>query len=746
MRLSPFGEVHVAAKLAAPTALVLMLIASGCDGTPAGEVPVDMVARLEGLAASVDPVRNRFANSAMVDAMLALPARETEREALLFQLAVAEQVLYSGRLDEAAEMLSTLLVELERYQRDAPPEARAPESFLASILDFLAIAHLRSGELANCIAGAGPVACTVPVPAAGVHVDPSGAIAAAEVYGRYLEVDPGNLGSRWMLNVAHMMAGTYPDGVPSALLIPPEVFESEHDIGRFENVAGALGVDEIGHVGGGVMDDFDGDGLLDLMSTSWQLRDPIRYHRNRGDGTFEHRTGSAGLEGLWGGGNLVQADYDNDDDLDVFILRGGWLADGQPNSLLMNRGDGTFQDVTEQAGLLDPQYPSQTATWLDYDGDGLLDLFIGNETFGADVHPTQLFRNEGDGTFSDVAAEVGVAVVGIVKGVASGDYDNDGRPDLYVSRTNAPNVLLRNEGPGAGGRWSFSDRTIEAQVSEPVDAFPTWFWDFDNDGWLDIYVAGYRTNFGDIAAEYLGLPHESEVPRLYRNQGDGSFEDVTVEQSLDRIQFAMGSNFGDLDNDGWLDLYLGTGDAYFQALMPNRMFRNGGGQGFQDVTTSGGFGLIEKGHGVAFGDIDQDGDQDVFAVMGGAYEGDLARNVLFQNPGHGNHSLTLRLVGQATNRSAIGARVTVALSDGGVSREVHRMVTSGSSFGGNPLRLDIGLGQSAGSVVVSVWWPTTGMHEEIGPVVVDTEYTIVEGIGITETVARVPFSLAGRGR
>jgi hypothetical protein len=724
---------------------VLLLSMAACvDGPAAGSGP-SMVERLDQLAETVDPMRNRFANSAMVSAMEALPPRQTEREALLFRLALAEQRLYAGRLDEAIRDLESLRSDLVAYQQTASPADQAPPTFEYSILDFLAIAYFRSGERKNCIDGVGPVACLVPVPSEGISADVEGAVLAARVYGELLELDPTSIGVRWMLNLSHMMAGTYPAEVPVAWRIPPEVFDSEYQIGRFQEVAGVLGVNEVGHVGGAVMDDFDGDGLLDLMATSWQLRDPIRFHRNRGDGTFEHRTGSAGLEGLWGGGNLVQADYDNDGALDVFVMRGGWLADGQPNSLLKNRGDGTFEDVTEAAGLLMPTYPTQTATWLDFDGDGLLDLFVGNETFGVTPHPSQLFANLGDGTFRDVAPEVGAAVVGIVKGVASGDYDNDGRPDLYVSRTGAPNVLLRNEGVGSDGAWHFSDRTDHAGVGEPVDAFPTWFWDYDNDGWLDIYVAGYRTNFGDVAAEYLGLPHTSEPPRLYRNRTDGTFEDVTERVHLDRIQFSMGSNFGDLDNDGWLDLYLGTGDAYFQALMPNRMFRNDRGQGFQDVTTSGGFGLIEKGHGVAFGDIDHDGDQDVFAAMGGAYEGDLGRNVLFENPGHGNHWVSLRLVGQDSNRSAIGARVSVEFDDGGLRRVLHRTVTSGSSFGGNPLRLDIGLGAAIGAVSVTVSWPTSGVVDVIDGVTPDAEYRIDEGSGRVEVVQRGPFVLGGEG-
>ncbi len=731
----------------AALAVAAWALTSGCApperGADAGGS--DIRARLQALADAPDPVRNRFANTAMLEAMRALPPRASEREELLFRLALAEQTMYAGELDEAIRLLNALRADLNRYQERAAPEDRAPPSFRWALLDFLAAAHLRRSEGEHCLSGAGPVACAVPVPPGAEHTRSDDARTAADLYREMLALDPEHLGARWLLNVAEMFTGRYPQGVERRFLIPPDAFRAEFDIRRFPEVAEAAGVATVGHVGGAVMDDFDGDGLMDLMATSWQLRDPVRYHRNRGDGTFEDLTGSAGLEGLWGGGNLVHADYDNDGDLDVFILRGGWLPDGHPNSLLRNRGDGTFEDVTAEAGLLDPAHPSQTAAWFDYDGDGWLDLFVGNETFEDEPHPSQLFRNLGDGRFVDVAPEVGAAVVGIVKGVAAGDYDDDGRPDLYVSRVRAPNVLLHNDGPSPGGGWSFSDRTREAGVGEPYDAFPVWFWDYDNDGRLDIYVAGYRTEYGDVAAEYLGLPHHSELPRLYRNNGDGRFEDVTTRVRLDRIQFAMGSNYGDLDNDGWLDLYLGTGDAYFQALMPNRAFRNDGGVRFQDVTTAGGFGLLQKGHGVSFGDLDHDGDQDIFQVMGGAYEGDLGRNVLFRNPGHGHRWISLELVGTRSNRSAIGARVWLEFEEGGARRSVHRMVSAGSSFGGSPLRLDVGLGEAEGEVRVRVRWPS-GTEEVVEGLRPDAAYRLREGSGVAERLTRRTFTLGGGGR
>ena len=421
-----------------------------------------------------------------------------------------------------------------------------------------------------------------------------------------------------------MTLGEHPGKVPPRHLIPEEVFGSDYDIGRFRDVAPALGLDLVGLAGGGIMEDFDGDGHLDVFATSWGLRDQVRYFRNGGDGSFSDLTGAAGLLGIVGGLNALQTDYDNDGWADLLVLRGAWLnrppaTDGgrHPNSLLRNLGGVEFADVTAEAGLLS-FHPTQTAAWGDCDNDGWLDLYIGNESLGAERHPNELYLNARDGSFRNVAAAGGVAVEGYVKGVVWGDYDNDGLLDLYVSRLHEeePNILFRNRA-GSSGPLRFDDVTEAAGVPGPAHSFPAWFWDYDNDGWLDLFVSGYRARASEVAADYLGIPHYGELPRLYRNNRDGSFADATREARLDKPLLTMGSNFGDLDNDGWLDCYAGTGSPGLTSLMPNRMFRNAGGRFFQDVTTSGGFGHIQKGHGVAFGDVDHDGDQDVYATMGG---------------------------------------------------------------------------------------------------------------------------------
>ena len=254
-----------------------------------------------------------------------------------------------------------------------------------------------------------------------------------------------------------------------------------------------MGLDIYGVSGGALLEDLDEDGRLDVMVTAIGFGDQMRVFRNV-DGRFADATAASGLTGLTGGLNMVTADYDNDGLLDVLVLRGAWMgAAGQfPMSLLRNRGGLRFDDVTKAAGLLRLR-PSQTATWLDFDGDGLLDLFVGNESGGPAINPCELYRNNRDGTFTEIAKASGVDLVAFVKGVVSGDYDNDGDPDIFVSVAQGANLLFRNDGPGPRGStgWRFTNVAAQAGVELPKNSFPAMFFDYDNDGWLDLFVAPY---------------------------------------------------------------------------------------------------------------------------------------------------------------------------------------------------------------------------------------------------------------
>ncbi len=655
--------------------------------------------------------------------LLTLPLpREKECQA---RLDLSEHLLVAGESAAAAVELEKLLA--------LPNVADAPHLLLREAEEMLAMAYLRAGEQQNCLTNHNAESCVYPLRGGGVHSDKNGAAAAVAQYTKILQRDPGDLGSRWLLNIAYMALGQHPSGVPAKWLIPATVLPDEYDIGAFTDVAASAGVDVNGHAGGSVAEDFDGDGLFDLVVSSSGPRDPLHYFHNNGDGTFSDQTLAAGLEGITGGLNVIHADYNNDGYPDLLVLRGGWWgAHGNyPPSLLRNNGPNpagqiTFTDVTEEAGLLSP-HPTQTAAWADFDGDGWLDLYLAHESTRDDPAPSALYRNNHDGTFTDIAANAGVAAMGFVKGVAWGDYNNDGRPDLYLSRKGLPNVLLRNDGPDAAHGWKFTDVTAAAGVGEPIHSFATWFFDYDNDGWPDLLVAGYYTEtLADIPAFHLGLPNKAETPRLYRNNRDGTFRDVTKAVGLNRVILAMGAGFGDLDNDGWPDCYFGTGAPEYQTLLPNRMFRNAEGKGFQDVTTSGRFGQLQKGHAISFADFDRDGNQDVFEVLGGAFPGDTYRSTLLHNPGHTNRWLGLKLEGRQSNRSAVGARVRVDVAGPSGRRSIYQTVGYGSSFGDSPLELHVGVGDATAVEKIGIRWPA-GETQVIAGIAAGRTYRIQEG-------------------
>jgi hypothetical protein len=459
---------------------------------------------------------------------------------------------------------------------------------------------------------------------------------------------------------------------------------------------------------------------------------PMHFFHNNGNGTFTDKTAEAGLADQLGALNMIQTDYNNDGCLDILMLRGAW-EDPQRMSLLRNNCNGTFTDVTNASGLGGAALSTQAAVWADINNDGLLDLFVGNEN-----GPSRLFLNKGDGTFEDISHAAGIDQIAFTKGVVAADYDGDGYVDFYVSNLGR-NFLYHNNHNN-----TFTEVAEQAGVTGPGQSFATWFFDYDNDGLPDLFVTGFSISVDETMRTYTGAPNNGPTLKLYKNLGNGKFKDVSHETGLDKGFMPMGANFGDIDNDGFLDIYLGTGSPSLGSLVPNVLLRNHDGKYFADVTASSGTGDLHKGHGVAFADIDHSGHEAILAEMGGATPGDSHTFRLFANPGNANDWISVKLVGVNTNRAAIGARIKVTVrNQGRAARSIYRWVGSGGSFGASPLEQHIGLGEAAAIEALEIWWPVSntiqtftnvGRNQTLGIKEFDKDYTKLE---------RKPYRLGG---
>lgn len=628
---------------------------------------------------------------------------------------LAEAELDLGRERESIAQFQLAVSLSQNLYGTVPPQ----------LLFRMGIAYLRLGETQNCCLRETANSCILPIQGDAVHSNTEGSTKARDTILRVLRGTPDDsevhYQSLWLLNIAAMTLGEHPSGIPERFRIPATAFESGVKFPRFENVARSSGVNRFSTSGGAIGDDFDNDGSLDLIVSSWHTAEQIRFLRNDLGGSFADDAEAAGLMGIVGGLNLIHADYNNDGFVDFIVLRGGWLgrAGAHPNSLLRNNGDGTFTDVTFDSLLADENYPTQTATWIDLNNDGSLDIFVGNEHA-----PSQMFVSQGDGTFADIAKHAGTTNDRFAKSTVAGDFNADGWTDIYVSNLGGDNRLYQNN-----HNQTFTDVAQDLGVTGPKQSFPSWFWDYDNDGHLDLYVSAFTGTIDQVAKNYLGLPLDVDLNQLYRSDGEGGFTEVAKSLGLTRPTAPMGSNFGDLDNDGFLDFYLGTGNVDYMNVIPNLMYANIRGQRFEDVTTAGRFGHLQKGHGIVFADFDKDGDQDVFSQMGGALPGDRFYDSLYENPGNDNHWISLRLHGRIANRSALGARIRVVIIDGGEPRSVFKHVNSGGSFGANPLAQHIGLGAAEGIESVHIQWPGGEAEQTISEAKMDRHYDVVQTIG-----------------
>ena len=464
--------------------------------------------------------------------------------------------------------------------------------------------------------------------------------------------------------------------------------------------------------------DYDNDGNLDLYIVNgaplpgFETTDPSTnlLYQNNGDGTFTDVTAAAGVGDTSYGMGCVAADYDNDGDSDLYVTNFG------KNLLYRNNGDGTFTNATSHAGVDDGDKWSSSCAFVDYDHDGNLDLYVVNyldydiakdrdwyDSRGRRIYSNPqvyagisdtLYRNNGDGTFTDVMRQAGVYNSnGKGLGITCGDYDNDGRIDIYVANDTTPNFLYRNVGDGrfvdigpfAGA--AYNEHGV-AEGGMGVD-----FGDYNNDGALDIFV----TNFSN------------ETNTLYHNTGDGALIDFTNIAGLGGVSFlklAFGTKFFDADNDGTLDLFVANGHLYptesdaLEYAQTDQLFINTGEGIFMDVSEGSGdyFSIKRVGRGAAFGAYDNDGDTDIF-VVNLNQEG-----VLLRNEGGNRHNwLMIKTVGFKSNRDGVGARVEVVTPSHTQIKEVQ----AGSSYlSGHDLRLLFGLGTETKADAIKITWPS----------------------------------------
>ncbi len=499
---------------------------------------------------------------------------------------------------------------------------------------------------------------------------------------------------------------------------------------EFKDIAAELGINRLDGNGTCAWADYDNDGDLDLfLSGSGTF---MAVYRNDG-GKFTEVTEQVGLAKVPSGYSLNLIDYDNDGKLDLYISLNGWSGP-MKNRLFHNVG-GKFEDVSAKSGA-DDGGNGFVSLWGDLDNDGWLDLVIANGVL-KDGSVPQIYRNNRNGTFTNVTKAAGLnepPPYGAI-GIALGDYNKDGRVDILINGLGtAPNRLYRND-----GNWHFTEVSKQAGVVQPShNGFVCFFFDYNNDGWPDILttslapwpavVEGLKAGFRPASAAQL----HPDTNRLFRNNRDGTFTDVTYEAKLYYPMGTMGAGVADLDNDGFLDIYFGTGDPQLTRLEPNRFFHNNGDGTFTDRTAMTPFARLgAKGHGVTFVDIDGDGDLDVYAQLGGHYPGDMAYNAFYRNlRGNRNHWLEIDLTGVKTNRFGVGAQVTVSAGDVTFYREVKGSEGFGST---DPYRVHFGLGGNEKIESVEIRWPAGGV-DRLRDVAVDAVVSVREGEGVWKRV------------
>ena len=494
--------------------------------------------------------------------------------------------------------------------------------------------------------------------------------------------------------------------LPESALFPVETMKidpANPPLLAFEDIAPKLGIHHLNGNGTVAWGDIDGDGRQDVIVSGSGVF--IRVYRNEGD-HFTDVTEAVGLAKVPSGYSLNLIDYDNDGWPDLYISLNGWS--GPMPNLLFHNDHGKFTNVSKKSGADDPG-SGFVSLWGDLDNDGWLDLVVANGVLH-EGSVTQIYRNNRDGTFTNVTKAAGLNEppgYGAI-GIALGDYDKDGRLDILINgRDSAPNRLYHND-----GNWHFTETAAKAGILQPPhNGFVCFFLDYNNDGLPDILttslapweaaVEGLKKGYAPANARAV----HPDASRLFRNNGNGTFTDVTYSSKLYYPTGTMGAGVADLDNDGHIDIYLGTGDPQISRLEPNRLLHNNGDGTFSDLTNFVGFARPgNKGHGVAFVDIDDDGALDMFAQLGGHYPGDHTYNAFYHNLKAGqNHWLEVSLRGVKSNRMAIGAQLTVRAGD----LLVYREVKGSEGFGAtSTFRQHFGLGKNAKIDSLEIRWPS----------------------------------------